>query len=136
MMVYRGRSIQRGYGLGGIFRGLFRSAVPLLKRGAKAVGKQALRSGIDLAQDVFNGQGVKLAAKRRAGELGQRLMSGPQQKRARPGIKLPQPRQSARRVTAGTTKGKQTLKRKNQRKVASFAKATGRGRRTSPDIFD
>ncbi|KAI8511988.1 hypothetical protein Bbelb_110880 [Branchiostoma belcheri] len=43
-----------------------------LIRGAKAVGKQALRCGIDLAQDVLNGQGVKRAAKRRAIELGKK----------------------------------------------------------------
>ncbi|KAI8484230.1 hypothetical protein Bbelb_380150 [Branchiostoma belcheri] len=35
LSVYRGRSMQRGYGLGDIFRALLRSAVPLLKRGAK-----------------------------------------------------------------------------------------------------
>ncbi|KAI8493253.1 hypothetical protein Bbelb_292570 [Branchiostoma belcheri] len=35
LSVYHGRSMQCGYGLGGIFRGLLRSAVPLLKRGPK-----------------------------------------------------------------------------------------------------
>ena len=39
---FRGARIQRGYGIGGIFKSLARIiAIPLFKRGAKAVGKRA-----------------------------------------------------------------------------------------------
>jgi hypothetical protein len=40
--VYVGTRYQRGHGLGSIFGSLFKSAVPLLKRGAKTLGREAL----------------------------------------------------------------------------------------------
>ena len=43
--AFAGDSYQRGHGIGGIFRGLFRAATPLLKRGVMAIGKQIIRSG-------------------------------------------------------------------------------------------
>lgn len=48
--------MQRGYGLGGILSGLFRSALPVLTRGAKTIGKQALQTGLQMANDALNGQ--------------------------------------------------------------------------------
>jgi hypothetical protein len=39
--VYVGTRYQRGHGLGSIFESLFKSAVPLLKRGAKTLGREA-----------------------------------------------------------------------------------------------
>lgn len=68
---YQGSDIhQRGYGLGGLFRSFFRAAVPLFKSGAKAVGKQLFRSGVDLLNDVTKGEDVKVAAKKRLKEAG------------------------------------------------------------------
>ena len=129
--VYYGRSMQRGYGLGGIFRGLLRSAVPLLKRGAQNVGRQALRSGMDLAHDVLNGQGVKRAAKRRAGEFGQRLMSG--QKRAR--VRAP-PAPVGQNNRRGAGRGKKPLKRGTRPRAVSRKRVGAQRGRTSPDIFN
>ena len=48
--------MQRGYGLGGLLKGLFRAAVPLLKQGAKVVGRTALKTGAQVAGDVLQGQ--------------------------------------------------------------------------------
>jgi hypothetical protein len=74
MPVYRGSTnLQRGHGLGGIFSSLFRSALPLLKQGAKAVGRQALQTGVDIAQDVMSGQSVKSAAKSRLKTAGRNM---------------------------------------------------------------
>src|SRR5215470_511603 len=67
---------QRGKGIGSILSRVFQAAMPLFKRGAKAVGKQALASGLDFAKDlafdpaVREEGGVKRALKRRAGEAG------------------------------------------------------------------
>ncbi len=52
---YRGNPYQRGAGLGSFFRGLFKAAVPLIKRAAKAVGKQALKTGVGVLGDVARG---------------------------------------------------------------------------------
>jgi hypothetical protein len=51
--VYVGTRYQRGHGLGSIFGSLFKSAVPLLKRGAKTLGREALKTGLNLASAVF-----------------------------------------------------------------------------------
>lgn len=50
--VYRGSPYQRGHGIGSFLGGLFRTITPLLKSGAKAVGKEALRTGINVLSDV------------------------------------------------------------------------------------
>ena len=43
----------RGYGIGGMFKGLARIAIPLFKRGAKAVDKRALKAATEVGQDVL-----------------------------------------------------------------------------------
>ena len=52
MRSYRGPTIQRGYGLGGFFKGIARSFAPVLKRGLVNVGKKALRTGVEVLGDV------------------------------------------------------------------------------------
>ena len=54
--VFTGPRNQRGYGLGGILGGLFRSAMPLLKQGAKTLGREAIRTGVGIAQDALEGK--------------------------------------------------------------------------------
>lgn len=66
--VFMGGANQRGHGLGHIFSGLFRAALPLLKSAAKTVGKQAMRSGIDAVRDVSQGRSWREAFENRAGE--------------------------------------------------------------------
>ncbi|GFT40921.1 uncharacterized protein TNCV_1412401 [Trichonephila clavipes] len=53
---YEGVSFQKGYGLGGIFRRLFRAALPFLIKEGKAVGKEALRTGKRVVSDVLSGE--------------------------------------------------------------------------------
>ena len=65
--------MQRGYGFGGLFRSLFRAAVPLFKSGAKAVGKQLFHSGVNVINDMSRGENIKVAAQRRLKEAGQSL---------------------------------------------------------------
>ena len=62
---FRGARIQRGYGIGGIFKSLARIAIPLFKRGAKAVGKRALQAATEVGQDVLEGRNVIESAKSR-----------------------------------------------------------------------
>lgn len=52
--VYIGSPNQRGHGIGSFLGGLFRRIIPLLKQGAKAVGKEALRSGANMASDIVS----------------------------------------------------------------------------------
>ena len=64
--AFQGSRFQRGYGLAFICKGLFRWAMPQLQQGAKTLGKRALQTGVDVAQDVLAGENLKTATKKRA----------------------------------------------------------------------
>jgi len=66
--IFKGARGQRGHGLGSILSGFFRSPVPFLKRGLKFLGKQALRTGAEIATDVADGKDPAESAKHRVGE--------------------------------------------------------------------
>ena len=66
--IYRGPVLQRGYGIGNMFKSLSRAVMPALKEGLKTVGKTALQTGLDVMQDVSRGENFKTAAKNRLKE--------------------------------------------------------------------
>ena len=59
---------QTGFGLGGLFRSMARVVMPMVKSGAKTMGKIALNTGANVLGDVLSGQNVKQAAKFRINE--------------------------------------------------------------------
>ena len=61
---YRGPVLQRGYGLGSIFKSVARSVMLSLKE----IGKSALTTGLEVLQDVAKGENIKSAAKKRLKE--------------------------------------------------------------------
>ena len=71
---FSGAAFQRGYGLGNIFASLGKALLPLVKSGAKAIGKQALKSGVAFASDVLAGKSVKQAALERTKQAGSTLL--------------------------------------------------------------
>lgn len=50
--IYAGAPFQRGGGIGSFLGGVFRYVLPLMKRSARAVGKEMLRTGLNIASDV------------------------------------------------------------------------------------
>lgn len=79
--VYIGTPYQRGHGIGSFLGGLFRRVLPFLKSGAKAVGKEALKSGLNIAHDVLDhGVTLKEAARDRLRESGRNLKRKAQEK--------------------------------------------------------
>lgn len=70
---YEGITLQKGYGIGGFFAKLFRSALPFLRSGAKAVGKEVLRTGTQIANDVLAGEELKSSVSTRAKTAGKNL---------------------------------------------------------------
>lgn len=68
--IYKGRPVQKGYGLGGAFRRFFRWIIPLvqkhgaplIEKGINAVGTQVVTSANDLAQDIIKGKNIKESA--------------------------------------------------------------------------
>jgi len=73
--IYQGSPGQRGHGLGSMLSGLFRSAMPMIKRGLAFFGKQALKTGLEVANDVAEGESFKNSARRRVPEGIKRFVS-------------------------------------------------------------
>ena len=66
MPVFSGARIQRGHGLGSILGGFFRRLVlPFVKNNAKNVLTNAVKTGMEVADDVLEGSSLKESAKRR-----------------------------------------------------------------------
>ena len=116
--VFVGARVQRGHGLGSLFGGLIRSAMPLIKRGALALGKGALKTGLGVAGDVLSGQSIKSSAKRRLKETGKDMVSR-SSAHAQPGIRLV----------------RRSIKRRPTRRLVSVAKKRRRQKTHPNDIF-
>ena len=67
-----GSQYQKGYGLGGVFRNIFRWIMPIVRDHAipvaKSVGKELLRTATNVAQDTLNGEDFKQSTKKRLRE--------------------------------------------------------------------
>ena len=70
MPVFRGSRRQRGHGLGSVLSGLFRRfVIPLFKTHGKTLALDALRTGMDVAEDVLgSGRELKESVKKRVPE--------------------------------------------------------------------
>lgn len=86
-VIYKGAAHQRGHGIGSFLGGLFRSVLPLLKNGAKVVGKEMMNTGVGLLSDMVNNKPLEESVKsrvrdatstlkRKVDEKVNRLMSG------------------------------------------------------------
>lgn len=71
--IYVGSPHQRGHGIGKFLGGLFRKAIPLLTRGSKAVGREALRAGLNVLTDVASAVPLKESIRKRVKESGGNL---------------------------------------------------------------
>lgn len=131
--VFRG-SYQHGDGIGSFFSGLWRTIrpliVPMAKKAAKAVGKQAVASGTQFATDVISGENVKQAAKQRFGE-GVKSLHGQLDRKIQSMVEEQQ-------------RGSGHKKRGNKRRLVApmpFSRRSARGKKrrvaaTARDIFD
>ena len=110
--AFHGARFERGNGLGSIFRGLFRWAVPHLQEGAKMLGKKALQTGVDVAQDVLAGENLKTATKKRAKQaLGLPSQDSPQSGAGKKGTKRkaqPRKNSSPRQETENISAARET----------------------------
>lgn len=117
-VVYRGSPYQRGHGLGSFFSGLFRSILPIIRKGAGAVGKEAVKTGIDFLGDLSQNRPVKESFRNRISEAGANL-----KRKAESKIDT--------LTGSGYKKRRTALKRNHSQKVAKRVKNKGR-----KDIFD
>lgn len=72
-VIYKGTPYQRGHGIGSFLGGLFRSVLPLLSSGAKAIGKEALSTGVGVLSDMFNARPIDGSIKTRLKEASSNL---------------------------------------------------------------
>jgi hypothetical protein len=72
--VFQGTKYQKGHGLGSMFSGLLKAAVPMLKRGAASLGR-ALQTGANVARDALAGKNIKSALRDNAKMAGKQLLS-------------------------------------------------------------
>ena len=78
--VFRGASFQRGYGFGNVFKKIFRWIVPIVKKHAqpiaKKVGKEALRTAANIANDTLGGKSLRESASNRIQETLTKILNG------------------------------------------------------------
>ena len=147
--VFQGSYGQRGHGIGSTLAGLFRSAVPMIKRGLAAFGRQALNTGLQVASDMADGQSFFDSAGLRARQGIKRLASegidylnNGQQEQTGSGYKRRRRNRKTVKFSSSTVSRRRRIRRKTggQRKRKP-SKNKGRGKRrtrryTSRDIFD
>ena len=68
---YSGTIYQKGYGVGSVFQGVLRAALPIAKTLGKRMVKRGIKHGIGLGMDKLKGRNMKQAAKARLFKLGQ-----------------------------------------------------------------
>lgn len=65
--VYAGNRSMRGYGFGSVFKRFFKWIMPIVKENAlpvvKNIGKEALKSAVNIANDTIDGKTLKESAK-------------------------------------------------------------------------
>lgn len=65
--VYRGNPYMKGYGFGSVFKRFFRWILPIVKENAlpvaKNIGKEAIKSAVNIANDTIDGKTFTESAK-------------------------------------------------------------------------
>ena len=72
--VFRGPIVQRGDGLGSLFKSLFQFFRPILAPATKSIGREALLATSGALGDIATGSSVKEAAKKRLKTAGANLI--------------------------------------------------------------
>lgn len=147
--VFVGSPYQRGHGIGSFLAGLFRRALPLIKSGARSIGKEVLRAGVNIMDDVtthhvpfkqaFRDRARETSGtlKRKAEDKIDRLMQGSGYKRVIRGLKKQSKRGRKRKQSsskrASTKKRKVTSKKKKKSQAGKQKKK--KKIRSVTDIF-
>jgi hypothetical protein len=116
--VFRGAKIQRGYGLGNLFRSFFRwiapilktHALPVLKEGAKTLGTETVKAVANVATDAITGKNMENVVKDRSEEYIKSLIAKTQQGSG--------------------------IKRKKKSKISQSSNKITKKKRSKKDIFD
>ena len=72
---YQGAQMQRGFGLGGLFRVFYCTVLPFAKSGAKLLGTKLLDTGFNVMKDVAKGRNFKKSVEKRGKRGGLELLN-------------------------------------------------------------
>lgn len=125
--VYVGSPGQKGHGIGRFLGGLIRRALPMIVKGLRAVGKEAVHTGLNVLGDVAKGTSLKYSLRNRVKESGGTLkrkaeeewdgmMDGSGYKRRAKRRKAHSPRKRKTRRAAPAKRLKRKIKKKRQAK--------------------
>ena len=112
--------MQREHGLGSLFGGMIRNAAPLIKSGGIALGKRALKTGLNVAADVLSDQSLNNSAKRRVKEAGKDIISTLLRGEKPPGIRDIRKRPIKRKLSVATASPSKKHRRRKTRPVDIF----------------
>ncbi len=126
--VFTGTPYQRGAGIGNVFRGLVRFLLPVAKTVGKSLGKQALRTGAQIASDLAGGATLEQTVKSRGSQalktMGKKAVGKKRKKRkttkGQKGKGLGARPKSINKTKKGTTTKLTKGKRKRKRLVDSL----------------
>ncbi len=123
----KGSGKQVGYGIGSFFKSLARKAMPFLQSGAKAVGKAALNTGMNIANDVASGKNFKQAATNPIKTTGKELQTSA----------LSEAKRIVPKLMSGSGKPRQRgIKRRAPKKANTLSKASKAKRPKQGDQVD
>lgn len=116
LRVFHGTPFQRGYGIGSFFSSLARRALPFFQQGAKTLGRAALNTGVNIAQDVLAGKNLRDSTRNRLQQTAKTLKE-----------------QALNRITSQTGSGPKRLKRKTpQKRLSSTQASKAKRAKTTP----
>jgi hypothetical protein len=136
--VFHGVYDQRGHGLGSFLGSLAKKAMPLLKM----VGKRALGTGLQIAQDVIKGRNIKQSIQHRAKDAAKRAGSDVLGKLNRDIFGSPEdddgppPSRKARVVKQQSRLNSKPRQKKKRIKDSKKRNRSHKARKTSGDIFE
>lgn len=113
-----GQRFQRGYGLGSLFSSMLRSILPLARKVGKKVAKQALKTGVLVADDIAHGadldESLKMRGKSSVAQLAAEALRAMQrnQKGSGVGVRPRGPAKGIKRVRNKPTTNKKKKKRR------------------------
>lgn len=131
MVYFKGSPYQRGHGIGSFLGGLFRQALPLLKSGARTVGKELLQCGINVLDDLgSDNKTLKESVDQRTGDVVRNLKNKAKDEIV--GILKGKGYKGKRRRKTSQSKSisrrRKTKKTKRQRKPRASLKGKGLGK--------
>lgn len=140
--IYVGNPYQQGSGIGSFFGGIYRFVLPLVKSGAKTVGKEALSTGINIVSDIASNKDPREALrmrlresarnlKRKADEKFENFMSGEGYKAKRRALSTHFP--DSIRATSTVQRKKRKLKNKSKKKTHCFKKENCKNKKTKKE---